>query len=138
MANETQDECAATFTVSVALAANEIEVLEQLFTFGPTWDGNIVSKSGRDQLFNLKLASRVEGYSFLTAAGIRLALSNRLDRKKEDKRRREHARLTRLDMIEELVNGDASKRQANLKCPSVEGLEGLEAMLRPENPQGRV
>lgn len=73
-----QDECEqpASFTVSVSLKANEIEVMEQLFFFGPTWDGNIVSKSGRDQLFDLKLASRVEGYSFLTADGIRLALRN--------------------------------------------------------------
>ena len=64
-----QDECeqAASFTVSVTsvtLAGNEIEVLEQLFMFGPTWDGNIISKSGRDHLFDLKLASRVEGYSY--------------------------------------------------------------------------
>ncbi len=93
-----QDECEqpASFTVSVSLKANEIEVMEQLFFFGPTWDGHIVSKAGRDQLFDLKLASRVEGYSFLTADGIRWALRNGLDRKRTD------GRVRRILLIREL------------------------------------
>ncbi len=134
LSNNTENQCedtAARFTVSVALAANEIEVLEQLFIQGPTWDGNICSKSGRDQLFDLKLASRLEGYSFLTAAGIRLALSNRVDRKKETRHRRERERLNKLSSIEEIIsptNGQAT-------APTV---EGLEALLRPEKADGRV
>ena len=131
-----QDECEqpASFTVSVSLKANEIEVMEQLFFFGPTWDGNIVSKSGRDQLFDLKLASRVEGYSFLTADGIRLALRNGVDRKKEVKRRRERERLTKLDRLEEVLN-PVNECEKSVAPPTV---QGLEALLRPEKTDGRV
>lgn len=134
LSNSNQDQCeesAARFAVTVALAANEIEVLEQLFLFGPTWDGNIVSKSGRDQLFDLKLASRVEGYSFLTAAGIRLALQNKVDRKKETKQRRDRERLGKLSSIEEII----SPTNCQAMAPTV---EGLEALLRPEKADGRV
>lgn len=136
-----QDQCeesAARFTVSVSLAAIEIEVLEQLFIFGPTWDGNIVSKSGRDQLFDLKLASRVEGYSFLTAAGIRLALTNKVDRKKETNRRRERERLGKLGQIEEIISPTNGQAMAQVERPTVEGLQGLQALLRPEREDGRV
>ena len=132
-----QDECeqAASFTVNVALAANEIEVLEQLFILGPTWDGNIVSKSGRDQLFDLKLASRVEGYSFLTAAGIRLALLNRVDRKKETRRSRERERLSKLSQIEEII-APADQAQAAIVRPTKESLE--EILGRPERADGKI
>ena len=133
-----QDECeqAASFTVSVTsvtLAGNEIEVLEQLFMFGPTWDGNIISKSGRDQLFDLKLASRVEGYSFLTGAGVRLALSNRVDRKKETKRRRERERLSKLDSIESLLSANQCGMEAQQQT-----VQGLQALLEPEKADGRI
>lgn len=131
-----QDECEqpASFTVIVSLKENEIEVMEQLFFFGPTWDGNIVSKSGRDQLFDLKLASRVEGYSFLTADGIRLALRNGVDRKKEVKRRRERERLTKLDRLEEVLN-PVNECEKSVAPPTV---QELEALLRPEKTDGRV
>lgn len=130
-----QDECeqAASFTVSVSLASNEIEVLEQLFMFGPTWDGNIVSKSGRDQLFDLKLAARVEGYSFLTAAGIRLALSNRVDRKKEVRHRRDRERLNKLSQIEEMF---VPMNQTGAVAQEV--VMGLGKLLEPERADGRV
>lgn len=128
MSNHEQDQCAqeqpASFTVSVSLAANEIEVLEQLFIRGPTWDGNIISKSGRDQLFDLKLASRVEGYSFLTAAGIRLALANRVDRKKENRIHHERQREAKLSNIEDIIN---PTNQANAGT-----VMGLERLLEPE------
>ena len=129
--NEKNSEDTASFTVSVALASNEIEVLEQLFMFGPTWDGNIVSKLGRDQLFDLKLASRVQGYSFLTPAGIRLALSNRVDRKKEIRQRRERERLNKLSQLEEIINPSMNQCQP-------ENVKGLEALLRPEKADGRI
>lgn len=57
------------------LSSAAVEVLGQLFVFGPTWDGDIASKSGRGELFNLKLADRADGWSFLTEAGVRLAIS---------------------------------------------------------------
>ena len=144
MSNNNQDECQespARFTVSVSLAANEIEVLEQLFIFGPTWDGTIISKSGRDQLFDLKLASRVEGYSFLTAAGIRLCLSNRVDRKKETNRRRERERLSKLGSIEEIIAPTNNAQQAmgyvgGVQPPTVESLQQI--LQRPEREDGLV
>lgn len=56
-----------------ALSRNAIEVLGQLFVNGPTWDGNICCKSGRGELFDIGLASRVNGFSFLTEEGVRAA-----------------------------------------------------------------
>jgi hypothetical protein len=138
-----QDECQespARFTVNVALSAIEIEVLEQLFVYGPTWDGNIVSKSGRDTLFDLKLASRVEGYSFLLAAGIRLALANKLDRKKEVAQRKRNERFEKLSQIEEIISPTTNQAQGYVGQiePPKPTVEGLQALLRPEREDGRV
>jgi hypothetical protein len=91
------------FNVTVSLSAGAIEVLAQLFICGPTYDGNVVSKQARDELYDLKLIGRCTGYQFLTATGIRLALSNGLDRKKESRCRDERQRLTKLSQIEELL-----------------------------------
>jgi hypothetical protein len=134
--NSGQCESVASFTVNVTLTPVEIEVLEQLFYHGPTWDGNIVSKSSRDQLFDLKLATRVEGWSFLTAAGMRLALQNRLDRKKETRYRRERERMSRLSRIEEIINPTNTADCAVQGAPRVQSLQ--EALSRPENPKGLV
>lgn len=60
-----------------------IEVLWQLFLNGPTWDGDICSKSGRGELFEAQLASRVNGWSFLTKEGIEMALSGGYGDRKE-------------------------------------------------------
>lgn len=57
-----------------ALSGQAIEVLGQLFVKGPTWDGNISSKSGRDELIEIGLAFRDSGWSSLTAEGIRIAV----------------------------------------------------------------
>lgn len=51
------------------------EVLMQLFVFGPTWDGNLVSKSERDDLIDSRLASRVEGWNYLTEKGVTTAVA---------------------------------------------------------------
>lgn len=56
-------------TVKV-LSSIAIGTLDQLFTNGPTWDGNILSKSGRDELVNTGLAKRVNGWAFLTEEGV--------------------------------------------------------------------
>lgn len=90
------------YNITIPLAPNAIEVLEQLFFNGPTWDGNIISKEGRNQLFDLKLAGRLEGYSFLLLAGVRLALQNGVERKKEARDRRQRERLSKLDQVEEM------------------------------------
>lgn len=67
------------------------DVLWQLFRNGPTWDGDITSKDGRGDLFRAKLAARVEGWSYLTAEGMELAVRVHLmgDRKERwDRKRR--------------------------------------------------
>ena len=56
------------------LSPNAVEMLGQLFTNGPTWDGNVVSKAGRGELFDAGLAFRVEGFTSLTEDGLRMAL----------------------------------------------------------------
>lgn len=56
------------------LTPDAVETLGQLFASGPTWDGNICSKSGRSQLVRMNLADRENGFTFLTREGIRLAI----------------------------------------------------------------
>lgn len=51
------------------------EVMMQLFVFGPTWDGNLVSKSERDELLEVGLIERYEGWQWLNEAGMKVALS---------------------------------------------------------------
>ena len=51
------------------------EVMGQLFLFGPAWDGAVASKMGRGELRNLGLAYHVNGWAFLTVAGVAMAVS---------------------------------------------------------------
>lgn len=51
------------------------EVLMQLFVDGPTWDGNLISKSDRDDLVEQGYADRAQGWNFLTACGVRQAVT---------------------------------------------------------------
>jgi hypothetical protein len=57
-----------------ALSGNAIEVLGQLYTRGPIWDGNICSKVGRGELVRAGLAHHEHGYAFLTSEGVRTAV----------------------------------------------------------------
>jgi hypothetical protein len=50
------------------------EVLGQLFMKGPTWDGNVVSKSGRGELVAAGLAFHDNGFASLTPEGVRVAV----------------------------------------------------------------
>jgi len=50
------------------------DVLGQLFMRGPTWDGNITSKSGRGELVDLGLAFHAHGFASLTPEGVRVAI----------------------------------------------------------------
>lgn len=54
--------------------AHEREVMGQLFIQGPTWDGNIVSKDGRDHLIAMGYARRYSGWTFLTEEGVHMAI----------------------------------------------------------------
>lgn len=49
------------------------EVMMQLFVFGPTWDGHLASKAGRDALREKGLIERWNGWQWLNAKGIALA-----------------------------------------------------------------
>jgi len=62
-------------TIVEPLSSAAIAVLHQLFIGGPTWDGNIVSKPGRGELYKAGYADRVEGFAFLTREGVKLAVS---------------------------------------------------------------
>ena len=64
----------------ITLSPGAIAVLHQLWKCGPTWDGNIIGKSARDELVKAGLALHRHGYAFLTADGVLLA-STSLDPK---------------------------------------------------------
>jgi len=51
------------------------EVLMQLFVQGPTWDGNLVSKSERGALVEAGLADRWDGWNYLTQEGVEAAVA---------------------------------------------------------------
>jgi hypothetical protein len=50
------------------------DVMLQLFVAGPTWDGNVVAKSGRNELCNEGLAFHNSGWASLTEEGVRMAV----------------------------------------------------------------
>jgi len=58
----------------VALSSAAKDVLGQLFMNGPTWDGNIVSKSGRGELVEAGLAFHAHGFASLTSEGVHVAI----------------------------------------------------------------
>ena len=76
---------------NIDMGADALECFLQLFLHGPTWDGNIVSKAGRAELFRREYAARENGWTYLTKAGMQVALGIGLDAEKEKwerKRRR--------------------------------------------------
>lgn len=57
------------------LTTDQLAVLRQLFMNGPTWDGDIISKQHRNDLYGMRLAHHVGGgFSQLTEAGVTRAL----------------------------------------------------------------
>jgi hypothetical protein len=65
------------------LSGAAYDTLHCLFVHGPTFDGDVPSKCGRDELVKRRLAMRHDGYQTLTIGGLRLALKLGMDRKKE-------------------------------------------------------
>lgn len=59
---------------SFTLTAGAVEVLGQLFVKGPTWDGDILSKMGRNELYDNGLIERMQGWNFLTRDGMQAAI----------------------------------------------------------------
>lgn len=69
------------------LSGAATETLWCLFALGPTEDGNLPNKSGRDDLVDRALADRGDGWNWLTRDGVFLALGVGFDRKKEKAQR---------------------------------------------------
>lgn len=70
-----QDQCTEKYNQSCKevrriLAGHQLEQLKQLVNKGPVWDGDVISKGDRDDLLQLKLASRacVKGEQGYTVA----------------------------------------------------------------------
>jgi hypothetical protein len=73
-----------TVIVPEGLSSSEVEVVKCLFFHGPTWDGNIPSKMGRDSLCKRGLAHHEFGFAWLTRDGVEIAINTlRFDRLKE-------------------------------------------------------
>jgi hypothetical protein len=71
------------------LTSAAIDVLRQLFLRGPVWDGNVVSKAGRTELIARGYAERnADGWQWLTASGVELAVLAGRERVKNDEWRR--------------------------------------------------
>jgi hypothetical protein len=51
------------------------DVMMQLFVTGPTWDGNLIAKSGRNELVDKGLAFRCEGWQSLSLEGLKVAIT---------------------------------------------------------------
>lgn len=66
------------------LTGVECEVMKCLFFHGPTWDGNVPSKAGRDSLCKRGLVHHEFAFAFLTRDGVQIAVQElALDRAKE-------------------------------------------------------
>lgn len=96
-----QDQCDAVASgpapIRVQLTAQAADVLRCLFFHGPTYDGNVPSKTGRDELVDMKLAQRAQGWQWLTRAGIDSCLANGVHHEKERRESQEHGRRRRLE-----------------------------------------
>jgi hypothetical protein len=54
-----------------------------MFRNGPIWDGDLVCKTSRKWLKQNGFADQSSGFNFLTAAGVDMAASLGMDRRKE-------------------------------------------------------
>ncbi len=68
--------------LSPQLSGAEREVLWCLFKHGPTWDGDIPSKSGRTELVSKGYVAQAEGWNWLTTEGGTLAIARGLHLRK--------------------------------------------------------
>lgn len=103
------------------------EVLWQLFRNGPTWDGDIVMKQGRDQLFDKGFASRYQGWSYLTNTGMQVAIAMCMDR---DKEKHERMRITAGEPVTNTYNGPATLRVDRIESTKPRNTEDKNAIPR--------
>jgi hypothetical protein len=66
----------------MALTGAMHDVLWCLFKNGPTWDGNIPSKTGRGMLIEGGLVYHDQGWSILTTYGFHACIAAGMDKKK--------------------------------------------------------
>lgn len=62
------------------------DVAAQLFLRGPTWDGHVIAKSGRDELVRRGFAKHENGWAFLTDDGVRFCVNTTRCKDWSDKR----------------------------------------------------
>ena len=68
----------------LGMSAAARDTLRCLFFHGPTLDGDVPSKTGRDEIVDLGLAERWNGWQWLTNQGVQFAVDIMLfDREKE-------------------------------------------------------
>lgn len=67
------------------------EVMRCLFFHGPTRDGDLPCKSGRDVLCHLGLVERMDGWQWLTRSGVDTAITVMLLDGEKDKWQRQRA-----------------------------------------------
>jgi hypothetical protein len=91
--------------VRVALSGSAADTLRCLFFHGPTWDGNVPSKSARDELVNMGLAARGNGWQWLTRAGIEACFANKIHDEKDRRESRERKRRHQLEDLARQVLG---------------------------------
>lgn len=65
------------------LSGAALDVLWCLFAHGPTYDGDVPSKMGRDELVDMGLAERYDGWQWLTRHGAETAIDAGYDSRKE-------------------------------------------------------
>lgn len=91
--------------VRVALSGAAAETLRCLFFHGPTWDGNVPSKSGRDELVNMGLAARGNGWQWLTRAGVEACFANDIQHEKDRRESRERKRRHQIEEAARVILG---------------------------------
>jgi hypothetical protein len=89
---------------AIDLSGSAIEVLHGLFIEGPLWDGDLPSKSGRDELVTFGLVTRLNGWQQLTKNGLDMALAAGLDRKKERHYRQRRKAIDLLAAVDGVMN----------------------------------
>jgi hypothetical protein len=83
--------------IRVALGGGAADTLRCLFFHGPTWDGNVPSKSGRDELVRMGLAARGNGWQWLTGAGMEACFANGIHNEKDSRESRDRQRRIRME-----------------------------------------
>lgn len=90
------------FNMQLSNAA--VETLRALFMDGPLFDGDVPSKSGRDETERHGLSHRVEGFSCITPSGVRMALENGMGDQKWTKSRDNRVALEFYDKVRRLMS----------------------------------